>query len=150
MAAVVLLTPGGKGGTFGGSGTFSSGSGAFASSGAFADATLTPFAMLNPYGATSTADIAVYMSNGTSTIDTFKVGTSTTAFLAPSTSLINAVTLATSSKYVWASGYSSTGVRVIVGPSEYVVGQVTSALSGGVLGNNNTFSGNYSIKWSSF
>lgn len=139
-------------------------------SGSFADATTTIFAVANPFLATSTASCPILQGqNGTTTIDIL-VGTSTKQYLTKnsdvSATLINSTLIATSTKIFLSSGitvgpgtgFNSSGTgtfpKIVVGPSEFLVGLATSSYAGssatgkqGITNTNNTFSGTYACLW---
>lgn len=140
--------------------------------GTCADATTTIFALLNPYSATSTFELRLLTGiNGTTSIALY-AGSSTTAY-APkngnvvSTSVVNATPIATSTSFDISGGVGAgcgvgcpsagagTAIRVLVGPSQYIVGQATSSTAGaysstelqGITNTTNTFSCTYKGLW---
>lgn len=133
----------------------------YVSTGSFADATTTIFAVQNPYGATTTVDFAELFVTGAST-STIAISVATSTSQYPSSvsvgSLINSAALATSTLgYIvngvtaGSTGFVSAGTaaqnRIIVGPTDYIVGLVTGSITGGVTNPSNTFAGSYLIRW---
>lgn len=141
----------------------------YASVGTCADATTTLAALVNPFSATSTAQVSVLSGqNGTTTVSLL-MGTSTTAFAPvngnlPSPTLLNIATLATSSVLYTASGvavgslgYIAPGTAnysISVAGGDYALLQATSSYAGssatglqGITNTNNTFSCTYKVLW---
>lgn len=129
-------------------------------SGTFADATTTLFALLNPFGATSSAMYAsVEVTTGTTSV-ALKIGTSTTPYptLASSVSagLMNAPIGTSSVERLVTVGNNITDTGVAansmeVGPGLYITGHASSTNSmadhnGGILGGSNGFSGSYKLQ----
>jgi hypothetical protein len=145
----------------------------YVKNGTFKDATTTPFAVKNPYNATSTLDLAILdFDNGTSTVS-FYVATSTSAFTdgtAGDGNIVNkALTVTSTHAYIvngvtgvgLDSGHVSAGTntltRVLVGPNNWVIGRVYSsdsegnaitALDGAILDPaTNAFKGTYKLRF---
>lgn len=139
----------------------------YVSSGSCNDATTTLFAVANPFAATSTVDFTkIDITNGTTT-GLFYVGTTTAPTASSlaggvSPSLVAGASIATSTLAYVVNGQKGSGAefpsagassldRIVVGPSQYVIGVInptaTGADTSGVTGNSNTFSCSYSINW---
>lgn len=134
------------------------------STGSCTAATSTPFAVANPFTATSTATLQSFQGVGNATTTLLYVGTTTQASglalanLSPT--LVNAASVATTSQFFTSSGitvgpgtgYLSSGSNtfrtIVVGPSEYVSAFATTTTSG--MGTNyvgNYTSCTYKIRW---
>lgn len=117
----------------------------------FSDATTTPIAVQNPFGATSTVDFFIYDQTGVATSTyTLNCGTSTTAFGTPSDWVISAIEIATSTKdYLVNNSNAGTNSkeRIIVDPNEWIVCDVTTHYPGAFTEVTNTYDGNYKIRW---
>lgn len=124
-------------------------------------ASSTLFAVASPFTATSTATLQVITGTGQATTSTLLVGTSTLSTGVPTTiggTLVNA-TISTSTPF-WTSGgvlagsagYNSPGANtfrtIVVGPSEFVVGEATSTATGvGAAQYTPGVSCTYKIEW---
>lgn len=124
--------------------------------GSFINASTTIAAVQNPALASSTIDFAIInvTSSATSTY-TMQCGTSTNAFINPSTTLINSPSISTSTLYYAVNGvtnsFNSPGatslIRILVKPLEWVVCKVTTLYSGAFTEATNTFDGKYIFRW---
>lgn len=126
--------------------------------GSFYDASTTLIALDNPFNATSTAEMTISFTNGTTTLATLGCGTTTSQFPSSvSATLIALTDVSTSTAYYATSGDiygaypagANTARAIPVGPDEYIACLVTNGnhVSGGVTGNSNTFSGTYRTLW---
>jgi len=116
----------------------------------------------NPFEATSTVDILIFdiTTAATSTID-ITCGTSTSAFLSPSDTLLDNVAVSTSTKATLVnncdamscpySGGTNTKERIQVGPTEWVSCLISDngglGSTAGITDGGNSFDGNYVINW---
>lgn len=124
----------------------------------FQTGTTTTVAKLNPFNASSTIDQFIYDQTGVATsTGVVTCGTSTNAYITPSDSLIDEVSVATSTKYYIVNGVGnfegdiSAGTnsknKIFVKPSEWVVCQVTTVYSNAFTNAASTFAGTFTIKW---
>lgn len=127
--------------------------------GSCADATTTAFSVANPWGADATVDMAfIELTSGTTTI-TFDVGTSSTAYAAPSEAFMDDVSVSTSTvirtintngalsaTYGFTDPSTNSQEYVLWKSGEYINMTVTEPGStGGVTNAANTFSCTYKI-----
>lgn len=131
--------------------------------GAYANATTTLFSSLNPFGATSTASVVLFTSSGATSSMNYYVGTTTLSSIgtvaAAGKALIStgqvgsstAATIISGRDTNLGSGQVASGgvVEIMVGPAERITGYVDNPNGdddeGGVIGNDNIFSGRFRI-----
>jgi hypothetical protein len=127
--------------------------------GSCADATTTVIAVANPWGATAYVDKFIIYVNGAATSTwTMDVGTSSTAYAAPSEALIDDTGFATSTTGRIANtsgtasatyGFTDPGANsqdlIVLGSADYIVGTVSSVYTGAFTESTNTFTCTYKI-----
>lgn len=127
--------------------------------GSCADATTTVFSVINPWGANAYVDqVLVSITNGTTT-STFDIGTSSTAYAAPSEAFMDDVSIATSTSILIKNtsgslsavyGFTDPGTNsqdiVLWKTGEYINATFTETDgTGGLTSGNNTFTCTYKI-----
>lgn len=131
-------------------------------SGVSYSASSTLFSAVNPYSATSTASITLYDVVGQATTSSLQVGTSTAlqglSSTSVSKSLVNAITIATTTHYDIVSGLttnadasagSNSTFRIVVAPNVAVSAFATTTAGGNQAANYIPgLSGTYKIVWS--